>query len=238
MPPPNNSNMTPLFTRPSLRFLWDKGSQELFDPASVDVEIYGLPDDFSISNRDVISLSGAPRDSSVKCSGVGRAVMVTVMNEAYFEDPMQLTLIRSPGGGWEAMLQFMKLRETHRRKRFAARIFYSMARSARRMNVRRLYSQALHVDASESSGGEQWSGVHAAVALGWGGELPEEVRVALPASLSGLKTAQQLVQSRDGMAWWQENPCTLKLFFDTDLASECMKRLSAYTRDHGIRPSQ
>lgn len=220
------------------RIFWDEFSRKLFDPSSVSVELYGLPDDFNITSRDVISLTGAPRDSFVKCSGVGRAVMVTVMNETYFEDPMQFSLIRAPSGGWEAMLQFIKLRREHRGNRNAARIFYSMARSAHRLSVHRLYSQALHVDASESSGGEQWSGVHAAMALGWDGDLPENVRHALPAGLSTLTTAQQLLQSAEGKAWWQENPASLKLFFDTAPKSESMVRLSTYTKDRGIRPSQ
>ncbi len=221
------------------RILWDKVSRQYFDAKSVRTEVYGLPNDLQLGSVDLVSLSGAPRNSIVQCSGIGGvAINVVVGNEDYFEDPFTLTLTRGNDQTWEAKVHYLRLKRDFRRMGLSARMFACTARAACRLGIAVLRMHGLHIEASQTPTSETWSGVHAALALGWDAWLADRIRDRLPESLRGAQTVRQLLEGDAGRSWWKENPSSLDLFFDATHGSDCMRRLNAYTNSKRIRIGQ
>lgn len=220
------------------RFLWDSTSREFFKPAAVRTEVFNVPKDLRLSEEHLVSLSGAPRCSLVQCTGAGDAINAVVGNEELFEEPFPFTLLKASGGGWEALLHFVKVKPGLRRRGITARMFVCMARMAWPLGIRRLRSLGLHVEASTRKTNEQWSGAHVALALGWDSKLSADALKELPQSLRAVTTVQGLLGSSEGNAWWNAHPSSLELYFDTQPGSDCMRRLGAYTKSRHIRISQ
>ncbi len=220
------------------RVFWDRTSKKFFDPRDVAAEPYNLPPEFQISNRDLISLSGAPKGSKVSCSPTGETINVLVENDMLFSEIFSFTLFKRADAKWQGHMHLVKLLPKFRQRGIFTRMFLSCARIASALRIYRFTSHGLHIDASESATNEQWAGVHASLALGWDSDLSSEQREVLSDSLRDAATLQELLALPGGREWWKSNPSSLDLYFDTTPGSNCVRRLDAYTKSKGIRISQ
>ena len=220
------------------RFLWDQTSKEFFDPRDVETDPYNLPPDFQISNRDLVSLSGAPKGSKVSCSPSNETIGVFVENNKLFSELFYFTLFKRTDGLWRGHMHLVKIHPNFQRRGITTRMFISCARISPRLGIARFTSHGLHIDASESPTNEQWAGVHASLTLGWNSDLSSEQRQAMPTALRSATTLQDLLSLPGGKEWWNRNPSSLDLYFDTSPGSDCVRRLDVYTKAKGIRISQ
>lgn len=226
------------FMHPWPRFLWDARSRRFFAPDTVTIDPFNAAQAYPLYPRELLSLSGAPRDSTVSCTRDAQTLQLTV-ESAMLEEPLvvQVLFDTALNRPQSASLTFPRVKPAFRGKGLAARMVLNASRAARELGLARLESSGPLVD-GEFNPKKSLRGTQMALALGWDAALPEEAFATLPPGLRHVRSLQELVSYRDGKAWWSSAPLSLPLQFDLSDASTCLARLQSFATLRGIRLSQ
>ena len=220
------------------RLFWDKDSREFFNPSTVQVENYAPPAFESFTDRTLVSLTGAPPGSKVMTGDIGGVLDISIVNDTLFDRTRRMSVLRDANKSLVLLTHFVQIKVGFRRRGIFARMLWCMARACSTHGISAIHSQGLAASSESSASKEEWSGAVTAVALGFDGLMLDEWLPTLPEPIRHLRYIREVVDTKIGAKWWEDNPNPLKLTFDPRPGSKSMEILGAYIRRNRIRLSQ
>lgn len=150
-------------------------------------------------------------------------VIVTVVykNIAYPDHPIQIKAKSEQADQFSVMLLLQKdamvmesiaLAEGQRGAGTGREVFYHIAKKAAELGFQTIKGTALRKHAADPN--TQYSGYKAVVRWGFNGQVPDQVRAALPEKFKGVKDLQTLGQTKEGRDAWSEHGANASVEFD------------------------
>ena len=198
------------------RRCWDRRSRTWFDAASVRYDISNVARAYPLFPSDLIGLSGAPRDTEIRCEVEGDRIVVWA-GSAMLIDPYVVVAQRGEVGRSVRSVQLLcpNLKKDLRDQGLDERIVLAACCTAWRLGATTLESVVTDLpDEAGRTQNRRW--VRLALRLGWDAELPDHAREGLPPGLVHIRSLQELMRYPDGRRWWSTANFTLTLRFVCD----------------------
>lgn len=185
----------------------------------------------AVTPRELATLSGAPAGTRVTIHDVsfgqamGQRVALQIQSP---ELQSNRTLFKAPNGKLVIHNDYLFIDPAAQGGGIGARILGQQARTAARLGVSRLETDAAR--------GPGMVGYKVWPKLGYDARIPAEVRAKLPKDLAKASKVSDLMRSERGRTFWDQNGVTTPMTFDLKAGSYSRRTLDAYLKYKGITP--
>jgi GNAT superfamily N-acetyltransferase len=180
-----------------------------------------------VSSQDIASAVGAPDDSHVRISDVGRfGVRVNIEGNGYYAER---TIHKTTDGKVAISNEVFVVEESHQGKGIATRVIGRQIEQASKLGV-----STIHIHAAGSKNDPKWNGYSTWPKFGYDGDINDDVKIAVRSGRipkppgDDPKRVSDLMKSEAGRKWWDNYGSAQDMEFDLTEGSYSRRVWDAY----------